>query len=220
MYKKKKVFTDCCLNGQLHGAIPPLIPHPDELESLLAGTTDESRLFLNNTRTYNNRFAFASIVGKFRDQKDLAGTGVSPVVLQGSLCHKISPLSPLASGSAAFGQVYFLDDETALKHRLSLNQLAGSRNNRARQDESNMRVITTMMEQINPFVKWFKCAKEILTEAAKSVANGGVSHHVIVLRADPNVGPNEDKRTYSLPTANEVAVLIENEAKKRALTFW
>ena len=49
--------------------------------------------------------------------------------------------------------------------------------------------------------------------AAKSV--GGVSHHVIVLRADPNVGPNEDKRTYSLPTANEVAVLIENEAKKR-----
>jgi hypothetical protein len=158
---KKKVFTDCCLNGQLHGAIPPLIPHPDELESLLAGTTDESRLFLNNTRTYNNRFAFASIVGKFRDQKDLAGTGVSPVVLQGSLCHKISPLSPLASGSAAFGQVYFLDDETALKHRLSLNQLAGS-SNRARQDESNMRVITTIMEQINPFVKWFKCAKEIL----------------------------------------------------------
>ena len=49
--------------------------------------------------------------------------------------------------------------------------------------------------------------------AAKSV--GGVSHHVIVLRADPNVRPNEDKRTYSLPTANEVAVLIENEAKKR-----
>jgi hypothetical protein len=240
------VFTLCCGSGRVHSAMPPLLDHPDAYEELLRADAKEGRVFVENARTYNNRFAFTSTCAKFKDPSTFpGGPGITPVVLHGALHHKISPLTPASGGDSAFAQIYVHDTDNELPNRLKFRpkgkgitrklsdpdhknaesdqKLAKQQVNTAKLDAFD-RKITTNLQQImhanNPFVPFFKTCLERLQDFER---NHQTRDMKLVIRSDPSVlpaaGGDVDPRRYAQPQASEVAVIVDSFEKKRDIVL-
>ena len=208
-------FTLCCMEGRVHGALPLLLDHSDDYERLLQGQgrdAQDSKLFLDNIRMYNNRFAMTSVSAKF-ESKDLAkGAGPHAIVLQGALHHSISPLLPGQNAAPAFAQVYMYDAEAQLDTRLKFCPSSGHKFSHI-QDRRIMIRLQRVLEEDNPPPRLFQVAHDRLREEEKKHPEAKTAFK-IVLAADPS-SSEVDKRRFALPSSEEVAIIVDAADKKR-----
>ena len=207
-------FTLCCMEGRVHGALPLLLDHSDDYERLLQGQgrdAQDSKLFLDNIRMYNNRFAMTSVSAKF-ESKDLAqGAGHQAIVLQGALHHRISPLLSEKDAAPAFAQVYMYDAEAQLDIRLKFRPSSGHKFSDI-QDRRIMIRLQRMLEEDNPLPRLFQVAHDRLREEEKKHPEAKTAFK-IVLAADPS-SCEVDKRRFALPSSEEVAIIVDATDKK------
>lgn len=83
------VYSDCCCKGTVD--LPLLTNPPPPLDTLLSGTTPDSRRFINNSRAYNNSLAMASCYAHV-DRSIRAG--IQQFKIGGAMHHLMGPLMP------------------------------------------------------------------------------------------------------------------------------
>ncbi|CAH9063416.1 unnamed protein product [Cuscuta europaea] len=184
-------FSMCCQQGRV--LLPSLQQPPDFLIELFKGSDRRSTKFLNNIRAYNMMFAFTSLGGKV--QKELNNSG-GPYVyrMHGQNYHLMGSLLPVDSSKPKFSQLYIYDTENEIPNRLRALEKSESSNEL---DPKIVHGLKDMMDQHNELAKCFRSARDRFQEAPQTEFK---------LRLLCN--RERDGRTYNLPTASEVAVLI------------
>ena len=175
-------YKQCCDGGDVN--VPPRQPFPQPLRDLV-----HNRTFLKNFRTYQAAFQCAST-----GLKDRSVPGLSSFTVQGKLYHSLS-MSAMPDDNGAertFLQIYTLDDQAAAAQRGNIFKGL---------DANHLSSLTQMLSEVNPYVGQFK-----------ALANSTTPNARLILQAAPS-GPHatvngQEARTYSLPSASEVAVLI------------
>ena len=102
---KGKMPGLCCSNGKVDLPLLPVLS--ESLQSLLSGTSADSKNFLKFILIYNSCFHMTSIGCQ---ERNLAGW-MPTFRLQGEVYHRIGSLFPPASDDAKFLQTYFLSSQ-------------------------------------------------------------------------------------------------------------
>ena len=178
------LYKTCCDHGDVR--LPPRRPFPEPLRSLV-----HNRAFRAAFRSYQAAFQCASTGLK---DKTLSG-GVASFTVQGRLYHQLSTSAQPgdSGGEPTYLQVYTLDDQAAAVRR---GRLLGQANLNA----DILSQLTSMMSSVNPYVGHFKALANSETPTARLILQAATCKSHMV--------NGQDSRTYSLPTASEVAVLI------------
>ena len=91
----------CCASGKV--VLAPLPTPPEPLKSLLAGESDDSKLFLRKTRKFNSRFQMTSFgatkICNFRSDGHNFETAFK---IQGQVYQKIGSLMPMPDDDPKF----------------------------------------------------------------------------------------------------------------------
>ncbi|KAF8388771.1 hypothetical protein HHK36_025451 [Tetracentron sinense] len=178
------IFTLCCQSGAV--SLPQFLPTPDFLQSLL----DNPR-FKDHIRTYNSMLSFTSMGGKI-DNSVLDGQGPYAFRINGANYHKIGSLLPSPGNKPKFAQLYVHDTENEIQNRI---EAVNFKSSPAKIEASVLHGLQCMLDDINPYVKVFRNARDMLTES-----------HI------PNLSirllESRDGRQYTRPTTNEIAALI------------
>jgi hypothetical protein len=95
----------CCNNGKIRTAIFP--EPPNEIKDLWLGTSEESRIFRENSRILNNALAFAS--QKVTEIRPQGGVYSPIVVLQGKVHTFVGPLQAKPKSNPKFAQIWVYD---------------------------------------------------------------------------------------------------------------
>ena len=156
--------------------------------SLVRGDTPASKAFLDKFRSYQAAFQAAS-------------TGITNVTLpgpfsaftvQGKLYHLLGKAVTLEAGEKeAFMQIYTLDDQAAAVRR-------GEMRCGADLDADVLSSLTQMMSEHNPYAQQFKALRTADTPTATLLLQNPTARTVNGI----------DARTYSAPSASEVALLV------------
>jgi hypothetical protein len=178
------LYKTCCDHGDVR--LPPRRPFPEPLRSLV-----HNRAFRTAFRSYQAAFQCASTGLKDKTQSG----GLASFTVQGRLYHQLSTSAQPGDngGEPTYLQVYTLDDQAAAVRR---GQLLGQTNLNA----DILSQLTSMMSSVNPYVGHFKALANSETPTARLILQAATSKSHMV--------NGQDSRTYSLPTASEVAVLI------------
>ncbi|KZP24540.1 hypothetical protein FIBSPDRAFT_929756 [Athelia psychrophila] len=185
-------FGSCCAHGQVQ--LEPLQDPPYPLQQLFLGLTPQSREFLENIRQYNAAFAFTSL-GVVQDHAVNAGIGPYIFRIHGELCHRAGALLPQPGQMPSYAQLYIHDPQAALQYR-------SNRNGNVRAD--TMQILQGVISDSHYYAHLYKHAFEVLQE------HGEVPDVHIRLRC----APNQDRRRYNLPTADEVAVILPGDGSQ------
>ncbi|XP_048502335.1 uncharacterized protein LOC104908470 [Beta vulgaris subsp. vulgaris] len=161
---------------------------PSELIRLFTSQDDDFFHFRTYIRLYNNLFAFSSLGGVF---DACMQKGIYVFKLHGQSYHFIPNLLP-NDKRPQFLQLYFYDAQHESENRLNLFP------------ELRPDVIAILMEvmQYNPYAKFFRSLRELDI----------VENTQIRLNRDPVL----DQRVYNAPTADEVAVIWDEESATSA----
>ncbi|KAG5529311.1 hypothetical protein RHGRI_029871 [Rhododendron griersonianum] len=186
-------FGTCCLQGKVR--LHKLIPPPPPLQALYDGIDERSKSFRANSREYNVAKAFTSLGAKFNPNV-LNGRGPTSFIIHGELQHRTSSLLPQQGQDASYAQLYIYDPTSTLNTRTR-------RNPQLRRDV--LQTIQECLLQVNPFVEKFIQAHALLTQLAETGQN---------LPAHLHYCASTDRRRYSLPTADEIAVVIPGDGTK------
>ncbi|KAI8549387.1 hypothetical protein RHMOL_Rhmol06G0020800 [Rhododendron molle] len=144
-----------------------------------------------HARGYNATNAFTSL-GATLDPRVLTGSGPTSFTIHGELRYRAGSLLPQHGKDANYAQLYIFYPTSALEVR-----------NRNKRD-----VLETIQEtllQVNPFVDKFRQAYAILNQL--DVAGQTLPAHL-------HYSSSKDRRTYNLPTADEIAVVIPGDGSK------
>lgn len=95
----------CCSGGKVK--LHPINPPPEDLMSLLNGTSPLSSHFLSNIRRYNSCFQMTSFGAKIIEERGFMPT----FKVQGQVYHKAGALLPNVNQPYKFLQIYFMGDE-------------------------------------------------------------------------------------------------------------
>ncbi|XP_071570012.1 uncharacterized protein [Temnothorax nylanderi] len=118
--------------------------------------------------------------------------------IHGQYHHLTSTAMRPADGQAPrFAQLYFLDTEEAVNHRM---------NNKANQecDPEIMKDLSCFMVQCNEFAKTFKMMRQVEKDL------NPIGNKTINLMLSFRKDPQHDQRRYNAPQANEIAVVFQN----------
>ena len=149
----------CCHNGKVKLAL--LQKYPADLKSLLTGKSSEALNFQANIRQYNSAFAFASMGATLASPP---GRGPPCFRICGQIFHRSGSLHPSADRAPVFNQLYIIEANTAINHRMSQ-----SANNSCRNDV--MRTIHNVMEVHSPYLLAYRhMAEAERIESAKSIS--------------------------------------------------
>jgi len=145
--------------------------------------------FQKKFRQYQAAFQCAST-----GMVDKTLAGFSSFIVQGKLYHAMSTGAQPSDDNAArsFLQVYTLDDQAAACRRGDLFKGL---------DKDTLASLTRMLTQVNPYVGQFKALANSTTPTARLILQGAPTAKGATVNG-------QDARTYSLPSASEVAVLI------------
>ncbi|KZP20021.1 hypothetical protein FIBSPDRAFT_708719, partial [Athelia psychrophila] len=185
-------FRSCCNHGHVRLEAPPPPPYP--LQQLFLGATSQSREFLENIRQYNTAFAFTSL-GVKQDNTVNAGTGPYVFRIQGQLCHRAGTLLPQPGHVPSYAQLYIHDPRAALQYHQDCN---------GRVREDTMQILQNVISASHYYTHLYKHAHEVLRE------HEDVPDVSIRLRC----APNQDRRRYNLPTADEVAAILPGDGSQ------
>ncbi|CAF3947988.1 unnamed protein product [Rotaria magnacalcarata] len=186
----------CCSNGKVK--LSPLKPPPEPLESLMSGTTSESKHFLENIRQYNSCFQMTS----FGASEKVFESGFrSTFKVQGQVYHRVGSLLPSSDEAPKFLQIYFMGDERKQADRRC-------KTNPGTRGDIVMK-LQQMLHQYNTYVHSFKTALERMPS----------DEYNVIIKADKTpVG--EHARRFNEPLVNEVAiVIVGNEFDKRDIVL-
>jgi len=179
-------FSLCCENGKV--LLPSLLVTPQELKGLLTSKDASAVKFRDQIRMYNSMLAFTSLGAKV-DELVTRGPGPYSFHIQGELYHKIGSLCPAKGQRPQFAQLYIHDTKCEHQNRHAVMPSL---------DPTTLDRLLTMMYNINPYVKVFKMAGDMMaTEGAPM----DLKLRLITSRT-------KDARRYNVPTADEVAALM------------
>ncbi|KAH9571464.1 hypothetical protein CY35_02G095200 [Sphagnum magellanicum] len=185
-------FFLCCENGKV--LLPNLPATPQELEVLLTSKESSAIKFRDEIRMYNSVLAFTSLGAKV-DDSVTGGPGPYSFRIQGELYHKIGSLCPTEGQRPQFAQLYIHDTKCERQNRHAVMPLL---------DLTTLDRLLTMMYNINPYVKVFKMARDMMaTESAPM----DLKLRLIAFRT-------KDARQYNVPTADEVAALMVGDGSE------
>ncbi len=176
----------CCENGKI--LLPSLLTTPQELEVLLTRKERSVVKFRNQIRMYNSVFAFTSLSAKV-DELVIRGIRPYSFRIQGELYHKIGSLCLVKGHCLEFAQLYIHDTKSERQNRHAIMPLL---------DPTTLDQLLTMMYNINPYVKVFKMARDMM--ATKGVPMD-LKLHLIAFRT-------KDAYRYNVLMADEIATLM------------
>ncbi len=159
---------------------------PQELEVILTSKESSAVKFQNQIRMYNSVLASTSLGPKV-DESITGGPGPYSFRIQGELYHKIGSLCPAEGQRPQFAQLYIHDmkREHQNRHVIML-------------DPTTLDRLLTMMYNINPYVKMFKMARDMM--AIKGVHTD--------LKLGLIASQTKDAHRYNVLMANEVTTLM------------
>ena len=176
----------CCSGGKVK--LPRLPPIPEQIQLLFDVNGSH---FLKNARAYNNLFALASL----GCGQEIKHQGFSPTfTVRGKIYHRIGSLLPQDGESPKFAQLYFHDTDHEIGNRMEIMSSL---------DQQTVEIIQDTLHDCNPYICSLKSGLELMR----------ISPDVkLVLHADERRRPSDaHARTYNLPTASEVGVLLPGE---------
>ena len=191
--------STCCNDGKVildRYPDPPLL-----LRSLWTANTPEARLFRENSRSFNNALALASL--KVEERK-FSGGYTPSVVFEGKVSILCGPLMPEENEQPRFSQLYIHDPAT--QHTMRVKNMNLPISLSSKQTDSitkTMKKLHDLMIEVNPFVKDFLHICEIPDEEIKE------GKLVISCNARPS---GEHERRYNeQKSLSEVSVLTNSE---------
>jgi hypothetical protein len=118
--------------------------------------------------------------------------------VNGAIHHKIGPLLPDQGVEPNFAQIYFFDSDYQVNRRSKIfsKEAAISKN--------IIRDIQNLLHQINPYVKQYRYASELLN------TDPGVDLKIVLFQDN-----QADRRRYNTPTASEVAAIVVGSDEDR-----
>lgn len=168
--------------------LEPLSNPPGPLRDLLTGSDADSRQFRDNIRTYNNSFAFTSLGAEQDERYSGFSGGTYTFRVQGTMYHRITPISPTPGFGPQYAQIYFTDPAYQSNLRRGVfSQLL----------EPVLDRLQEMIMRHSPFAQTFESARQRFAQ------NDQDFHININGRATETLG-----RTYDAPTSDEVAAII------------
>ena len=106
----------CCMNG--NAQLPAELPLPEKLLNLYQTGDENSRLFRQNIRSYNNHFSFASMQYNLQPPP---GRGGFVFHICRQIGHRVGPLHPGQNENRHYGQLYIYDPNVAVQQRIQNN---------------------------------------------------------------------------------------------------
>ncbi|KAH9857118.1 hypothetical protein C2E23DRAFT_686252, partial [Lenzites betulinus] len=180
----RPLFGFCCDKGQV--SLLPLPEPPLSLRTLLTGNTPQAQEFRTNIRQYNAAFAFTSL-GVNIDES-VSGRGPYVFRIHGELCHRSGSLLPAEGSPPSYAQLYIFDPRLALQERIR-------RNVNLRHD--TLQRIQAMLSATHRYTMIYRHAYEVLS-----------LHEDADVAVRLAVRPDQDRRRYNLPSADDVAVIL------------
>ncbi|XP_055936862.1 uncharacterized protein LOC129966462 [Argiope bruennichi] len=191
----------CCASGKV--VLSPLPTPPEPLLSLLAGESDDSKLFLRKIRKFNSCFQMTSFgATKICDPTSNGRNFETTFKVQGQVYHKIGSLLPMPDDDPKFLQIYFMGNcEEHVTTRCQYNFI----------DQASERGIVILLENFlddqNQLIRLFKRVSPRLQN----------DNYQIVIKAD-KVPLGEHAGRFNAPTVDEVAVIMVGDpVDKRAI---
>ena len=129
---------------------------PAFLKDLYDNQQASGKEFRRNIRKYNSAFAFTSI----RCDRPNASESNMPFQIQGQMCHVQGPLTTDNGAEARYSQLYLYDPQSAATERCS--------NNDQELNDVTIRNITIELHEVNPLVRLYRSAYEVLSAAAST----------------------------------------------------
>jgi hypothetical protein len=182
-------YGSCCDHGMVR--LPPLPAPPPALQALFDGSDPCSRHFKDNIRQYNAALAFTSL-GVQVDDNINRRPGPYVFRIHGELCHYAGSLLPDHGRSKSYAQLYIVDTAEALNLRTSRNRNL---------DAGVMQKLQDILISHHQYAEHYRHAYEVLADQPES-------DDVFVRLA---VDVHQDPRTYNMPTADEVAVILPGD---------
>jgi len=152
--------------------LPSLLETPQELEVLLTGKERSVVKFQDQICMYNLVLAFTSFGAKV-DELITRGTGLYSFRIQGEFYHKIGSMCPIEGQCPQFTQLYIRDTESECQNCHAIMPLL---------DPTTLDQLLTMMYNINPYVKVFKMARDMM--ATKGVPTDLKLHFIAIRTKD------------------------------------
>ena len=196
---KGETSSTCCIDGKV---ILERFPDPPPLlKNLWTANTPEARLFRDNSRSFNNGLALASL--KVEERK-FSGSFAPSVVFEGKVSIRCGPLLPNENEHPRFSQLYVHDPATQNTIRVQNMNLPSSLSSKQKESiTKTMKKLQELMLEVNPFVKDFLQICEIPDE---EIREGKL---VISCKARPE-GQHE-RRYNEYQNLSEVSVLPNSE---------
>lgn len=191
------IFENCCKKGDV--VLEILKPPSDYLKYLLESLETVPRNFRKHIREYNSALTFTSVKYNTDTRVGANGGGISCFQIHGELYHLQGPLVLAIGATPSFAQLYFYDPEYSAQVRHATHPTL---------DIMVLQRLTMELNSINPFIEFYKTAKERLDNASTQDGNARV---ILNPRLQLIVETGADKRRNNLPTSNEVAVIIPDE---------
>ena len=188
---KKLSFNDCCSHG---AAILKRQPKfPPQLEALLKNEHEYSNDFFNNIRHYNNSLSFASFNANLASLSSQR-RGPYCFKIQGQIYYQINTaLYPSEGESPAFGQLFIIDQQEALHHRISRDPVI---------DYEIISILDTIIRNHNIHAKSYEMMQQ---EIIKQQVSGQPEPELQLLFS---LKKGQDIRRYNEQRINEVAAVF------------
>ena len=176
----------CCHKGKVK---LPEVHVSDDLKALIERNDCNTKNYLDNIRSYNNAFAFASVQV---NAVNVPGRGPFCFKIHGQVYHVAGSLIPPQGHAPMYAGLFIIDTDEALQHRL---------NHEANQqcDLNLMTTLQTILERDNPYAQMFHFLKDSVREASN-----------VELRF--TVDNAFDQRRYNVPSVSEIAAVFTNDS--------
>lgn len=191
----------CCASGKV--VLPPLTTPPEPLQSLIAGASNESKLFLRKIRKFNSCFQMTSFgATKVHDHTSDGRNFESTFKIQGQVYHQIGSLMPMPNETPKFLQIYFMgSDEERVGIRCQYNFIERA------EERAIVELLENFLENRNQLIQLFKRVSPQLRN----------DNYQIVIKAD-KVPSGEHAGRFNAPTVDEVAVvMVGDPVESRAI---
>ncbi|RPA89292.1 hypothetical protein L873DRAFT_1892119 [Choiromyces venosus 120613-1] len=190
-------FESCCKHGDV--VLEKLKQLPEPLNSLMGGTTLQSKNFLKDVRRWNSLFAFTSISYNMDNRTTAQGDSFHLFQVHGAVYHLQGPLKAPTGRDAAFSQIYLYDPLFAAQARTTRAEGL---------DTEIILALTQMFQESSPLIQMYKTAKERMEEAEE---RSGQFRIILNPQMQLVVESGADRRRENLPTSDEVALILPEE---------
>ena len=180
------LFTMCCNCGDIE--LPPVAPLPEQLSSFFTLATPQANRFCQHIRQYNTALVFTLLSVEVDNTINEGGGGPPTFCIHGELCHQLDSLLPCNGNCPVYVQLYIYNPHEALEHRM----------------QQNATLDLIIMESLQTLILMHHRWAQIFKQALDAFKESQCENVLIQLTANQN----RDRRSWNLPMADEVAVVI------------